>query len=94
MGEADREKMNAVKEEEVGREKGRKKRKRKGEREGRQIEKSHYMVGSESNEESIERGKGREEEDRERKVITWLEVKTIKKEEKRKGERGERRKTK
>ncbi len=43
--------VNAVKEEEVDREKGRKKRKRKVERGGRQREKSHYMVGSESNEE-------------------------------------------
>ncbi len=50
------------------------------------------MVGRESKEVSRERGKGREEEDRERKVITWLEVRAMKKEEKEeKGERGRQR---
>ncbi len=49
------------------------------------------MVGSESNKERRERGKGRKMEDRGRKVITWLEVRAMKKEEKE--ERGERRKT-
>ncbi len=49
------------------------------------------MVGSERKEESRERGKGREKEDRERKVITWLEVRAMKIEEKE--EREERRKT-
>jgi hypothetical protein len=49
------------------------------------------MVGSESNEESRERGKGREQDDRERKVITWLEVRAMKKAEKE--ERGESRMT-
>ncbi len=40
------------------------------------------MVGNESNEEGRERGKGREKEDKMRKVITWLEVRAMKKEEK------------
>ncbi len=48
------------------------------------------MDGSESNEERRERGKGREEEDRGRKVITWLEERAMKKA--KIEERGERRK--
>ncbi len=49
------------------------------------------MVGSDSNEERRERGKGREKEDRGENVIAWLEVREKKKAEKE--ERGERRKT-